>query len=320
MFLQLTSKGAADESAFTLDASSPFNNFEDRCGKSMAELQNISLELESFPFKVKRKQQGMDVTISLKASAASGSGGQKQDVEILKIEAVDEKGVVVGQAGIDRIIRPQVVEQVGKNSSSGKSFKVPTATTLKNLSSEGPYKGILCGLGFELGLETKNSDGEIGKIQYGDPVPSAINPFAAKSTYETEIGSEKVFKTSVEVVSTIKDWIQDRKKIELTTTVRKVDPSLKAHPLLAGIEDVPDLRGTVAYEIENTLADNIESGKLGISKKRVFFINTEKREIVAIVNYDDKADKDGNKNPPIILAPKKTSGSKAEESPKKVEE
>ncbi|MCX6124730.1 MAG: hypothetical protein NTV34_08275 [Proteobacteria bacterium] len=306
----MTGGPAQGTTAFKLDDASVFNDLKGRCGFTIAEAADtktplFQLNLKSLPIVTKGKQDDIEYEVVVEATAKVGSQDSKSytdvDAQLQKITA-NSLGVPVSQAAIDKFIKPLANSMLsqGRGRSSGSS--VPSSTLLRLYREEGQYKGIFCGVGLGLGSRS-TLGGEQTEIEYKDPLPGALNPKAALSTYESELGEGKTFKTAVVVKKAGKEWMREGSEVPVTLTVKKISPDLTKLMGLPKDLNVPTIKADVAYEFVASGPEGVLISKFGMTKRMVFFVDSERKTFAAIVTESDKQGPDKSTLPPIVLIP-----------------
>ena len=211
-------------------------------------------------------------------------------------------GVPVSQAAIDKFIKPLANSMLGQGRGRSTGSAPPSSTLLKLYKEEGQYKGIFCGVGLGLG-SSSTLGGEQTEVEYKDPLPGALNPKAALTTYESELGEGKTFKTTVVIKKAGKEWMRGGSEVPVTLTVKKISSDITKLTGLPKDMKLPALKADVAYEFVVAGPEGVLISKFGMTKRMVFFVDSERKTFAAIVTESDKQGPDKSTLPPIVLIP-----------------
>ena len=186
-----------------LTASPEGSSFSSRCGAKASELAApghiiADLNLVSTPIVFKGETSGIGYEINLQATlhAVATAGKSTQDIS-LKVVSVkaDDKG---------RFSKPQAEKAAYENSQRRTSIGM-SAGLLLNLQQTDPmYKGVECAVGFTSKIKME-SPITSGVVTFYPGLPSAINPLAAASTYDSEIGTTRSFSATAKIIEQAKD-------------------------------------------------------------------------------------------------------------------
>jgi hypothetical protein len=303
-FLKLTAgKAPQGPESFKQDEDSVFTNLKERCGFTLAEgAPQINLSLKSLPVVVKGKQKDIEYIVTAEVNADRlPTGEMRQAIKILSITATSN-GVPMTDAAINKVIRPIAEEQILKNNGRSSGTSPVVSELIKLTKEEGSYKGVFCSVGLSTGF-TSESGSETGATIYSAPIPTALNPTAAFATFEAELGAGRTFSTIVKVLKAKKDWPKVGTEVPVTVSVKKISSTLKDLAGLPAGMVVPSTTADLAYEIVNTTSGGVSLASIGLPKRMVFFIDTKKKNLVAVVNEQDKPVSGKTAFPPIVLLP-----------------
>lgn len=317
VFLQATTGEDTSASSFKQDANSAFNNMKERCGGNSDEMSDtdnpfLVLNLKSFALTSKGKDNGIEYAVDLEATSYVESKGaasfNETDVKIVKITA-ESGGEAVTDAAINQFIRPKAERTIRKSigQSSGTSVPVTTLQKMhKGEQSYRAYKDMFCSVSFSLG-QTDDLGGQKSSLSFSNPLPVALNPKAALDTYVSELGDGKTITSEVTIKTAKDDWLPAGTKIPVTVTIKKVSTDISKLSGLPTGTKVPAITATVAYEFVTTGPKDTLTSKFGLTKRSVYYVNTETKSFAAIVNESDRVE-NGVTQPPVIMQPQKSSG------------
>ena len=262
-----------------LAASEDGTSFSSRCGAKASELSApghviADIKLVSTPIIFKGEQSGIGYEINLQATvhAVATAGQSTQDIS-LKVVSVkaDDNG---------RFSKPQAEKAAYENSQRRTTTGMSTGLLLNLQQTDPMFKGILCAVGFT--AKTKmESPITAGIVTYYPGIPSAVNPLAAASTYDSELGTTRTFTATAKIVQQAKDWAAVGTEAQITVTFNKISPDVKT---IKGIPaGVTSIDADVAYEVLTTSSGG-DVAQFGLSKRQVYFVNTTTHQMVAALD------------------------------------
>ncbi len=262
-----------------LSPSADGSSFSSRCGAKASELAApghviADIRLESTPIIFKGEQGGIAFDIQLKATihavATAGLSTTDLALKVVSVKA-DDNG---------RFSKAQAEKAAYENSQRLTSTSMSTGLLLNLQQTDPMFKGILCAVGFT--AKTKmESPITTGVVTYYPGLPSAVNPMAAASTYDSELGTTRSFTATAKIVQQAKDWAAVGTEAQITVTFNKISPDVKT---IKGIPaGVTSIDADVAYEVLAT-SSGADVSQFGLSKRQVFFVNTTTHQMVAALN------------------------------------
>jgi hypothetical protein len=232
------------------------------------------LKLVSTPIVVKGEQSGIAYEIQLQANihaiATAGLSTQDLALKVLSVKA-DDNG---------RFSKPQAEKAAYENSQRRTSTGMSTGLLLNLQQTDPMFKGIECAVGFT--AKTKlESPITTGIVTFYPGLPSAVNPMAAASTFDSEIGTTRTFTATAKIVQQAKDWAPVGTEAQITVTFNKISPDVKT---IKGIPaGVTSIDADIAYEVLTT-SSGVDVSQFGLSKRQVFFVNTSSHQMVAALD------------------------------------
>ncbi len=308
IFLSMTSGGKSPASSFKLDEDSVFNDVQTRCGGTTSELSStktpfLVADFTSLPIIATGKRRDIEYKVEAIAKLHIESGGpnpgSKIDINLKNISATSG-GVDMVKGAVDELIRPDAEKSMAEKRGSSTSTSVPSLTIIKLGKEEGPYKGMFCAVGFNLG-QADNKGGQKGALSFDMPLPLALNPKAGIDTYSMELGEGKSFTATVTVDVAKKEGLPAGTEVPVTVTWKKISPDIKK---LAGIPtsmNIPKLNSDIAYEVTAKTSGQHSLAKLGMSARRAFYVNTTEKNFTAIVEFSEKEEGSEQEVPPTVL-------------------
>lgn len=299
----------AQSSNFIEDPNSPLADMATRCGASMSDLQDPDFVIVSSRFQSTVVADGTKdgVTysvVTLVTSTITAKGGSSQvdvNVAIQSMSAKDSAGVVLTQASLDKVVKPAAENNTNANSGTMISTSAPGTQLMRLSRQDGPYKNMLCAVGFTAGQKDLTG-GTTGEVRFEQPIPLSLNPKAAASTYENELGNGRQFQINATIVAAKPSWGQIGGTVPLQVNWQKVSPDIKQSSQIPGA-NIPAVQADVAYEV-TVNAGAFQPYQIGLSKRRVFYVNSSTHQLVAIVDESGKpqiGSTDNKVNPPVIL-------------------
>jgi hypothetical protein len=277
-----------------LSASARGQGFKDRCGAAASDMTDPSYTLLDQTMKgtvvVSGTQSDIAFSVTLgavlKIKASAGSTVTDTAVQVVNVEA-DDGG---------RFSRPRAEAQAKANTNRRSSVGMSTATLMTLQDSDAMFKGIECAVGFTKLSQLENAEGT-GLIKYTPGLPESLNPKAAASTYVSELGNARTFQAVGKILEQGPDWEIVGTEVGITAVVTKIASQ-------ADVEGMPDDAPTIAADViyEFVFATpQVELSAIGLSKRRVFFVNTQEHTLVAVLEEQGKIDETTKEPVPPIL-------------------
>ncbi|MCX6117489.1 MAG: hypothetical protein NT027_08110 [Proteobacteria bacterium] len=308
IFLSMTSGGKSPAASFKLDEDSVFNDVQTRCGGTTAELSStktpfLVADFTSLPIVVTGKRRDIEYKVEAIAKLHVESGGpnpgSKIDTELKSITATSG-GVDMVKGAIDELIRPDAEKSIAEKRGTSTSTSVPSLTIIKLGKEEGPYKGMFCAVGFNLG-QADNKGGQKGALSFDKPLPLALNPKAGIDTYSMELGEGKSFTATVTVDVAKKEGLPAGTEVPVTVTWKKISSDIKKLSGIPTTMNLPKISSDIAYEVITKTSGKHSLAKLGMSSRRVFYVNTTEKNFAAIVEFSEKEEDATEEVPPTVL-------------------
>jgi hypothetical protein len=249
----------------------------------------FNLKLESLPFVSSGNQMGVSYAVTLKAEATieqrakSGSKSEAK-ISIVKID-VDAKSPLLKLLA-PGIVRSKAQAQVSEQNEPESLTSMSTGEWLNIVSSEGPFKDLLCGIPPIKVAKTKGAT----SIEYSPGLPDTVNPLAPRETLEKEIGKGRSFNITAKVISAGKKG-PPAGDYPTTVTVVPFEPTYL-------LSDGTTLNSDLAYKI--TVKAELPKGEDPISSVRIYFINLKEQTLDGVID-ETQAVKDGKKSPIVQL-------------------
>jgi hypothetical protein len=262
-----------------LTASEDGSAFSTKCGAKASELAApgrviADIMLESTPIVFKGEQAGIAFDIQLKATihavATAGQSTTDLSLKVVNVKA-DDNG---------RFSKPQAEKAAYENSQRRTSTGMSTGLLLNLQQTDPMFKGILCAVGFTSKIKME-SPITTGVVTYYPGIPTAVNPMAAVSTFDSELGTTRSFTATAKIVQQAKEWAPVGTEAQITVTFNKISPDVKT---IKGIPaGVTSIDADIAYEVLTT-SSGADVSQFGLSKRQVFFVNTSSRQMVAVLD------------------------------------
>lgn len=293
--LRLISGGSSNVEG--MKAGADGSSFSSRCGAKATDLTNpehviLSQSMTGLPISMSGSSGGIAFTITLVPSvtvlARGGSSISETVVRVTDVVADDD----------GRFSRPKA-ERQARESSNRRTSTSMSSGLLMDLQDKDPnFKTIECAISFE-GMARVETVFGAGTIKFTPGLPTTLNPLAPASTYESELGTSKTFTVTAKIVDALPTWAAKDTTADITVTVTRVNPDL---PSTTGAPDgAPAIQADVAYEFAYS-SSAAKLSQLGISKRRVVFINTSTHELVAILDDQGRVDSTtGKEIPPAVV-------------------
>lgn len=227
------------------------------------------------------------VTQAVSTVMAKG-GSNKVDISasVQSISAKDAAGTVLTEAAVDKVVRPRTASNIAANTGVIDNTSAPGSLILRLSRQEGPYKNMLCAASFITHQKDTLGTGT-GELKFDLPTPLTPNPRAPLSTFEKELGEGKVFTPNVTITTVKAGWPQVDTVIPVVVTWRKVSPDINQSGQVPG-QSLPEVKADLAYEVTIT-SSTLPPPTFGLSRRRVYYIDTTTRMLNAIVDDSGKA-------------------------------
>jgi hypothetical protein len=256
----------------------------------------------SLPIVITGSQMGVQYSVTTRAkvslSATSTKATQNISVEVVGTKAVPPQatniiGLLVGA------FAPGVVKNKAQSAASSKSGTsiievMPQKEWLKLTDGSNPeFKDLLCA-GQGAGRSSKQEGGSTVQMTFSPALINAVSPLAPIERLRKEIGAGRSFAVTATVSGGGKDYAQG--SVTGRVSVREISPNLAAEESCQGASRNAD----IAYEFRNEFPGG--ASKVGLPKRLAMFIDTKTKQLVALVQEDDKIDPELKKSlPPVCL-------------------
>lgn len=276
------------------DPDSLLADMQGRCGASMTDLSDpdfvlLTATFKSLPITSEGVKDGISYKVTTQAaSSILAKGGSSQvsvNAAVQSMSAQDSSGVVLTAPALDRVVRPSAESNIAASSGTIYSSSTPGSHILRLSRQDGPYKNMLCAVSFTAS-QKDTLGGGTGELKFDQPTPLSINPRAAAATYEAELGAGKIFSTNVSITTSKTGWPQANTSIPIVVTWRKVATDINQSSQVTG-QTLPAIKADVAYEVTVT-SSSVQPFVFGISRRRVYYVDTTARQLVAIVDDSGK--------------------------------
>lgn len=272
------------------DPNSPLIDIEQRCGASKNDLLDpnfiiLSAGFKSLPINSSGEKDGISYTVQLRATTHIDSRSKLNQIDttvvVESLSGKDSKGIVLSAAAADKVVRPDA-ENNAKDSSGSVYGSATTGATILRLAREdnSPYKDMLCAVGF-VDSQRDGRGGTTGEIRFEQPLPLSLNPRAASTTYDLELGTSRTFQANARIVTSKTGWIQNTTSVPVQVTWNKVSTDIKQSSQVTG-QDLPTIKADVAYEVIITTTGT-QPYMIGLSRRRVYYVDTSTHQFTAIV-------------------------------------
>ena len=234
----------------------------------------------------------------LSLSATSTKATQTISVEVLGTQAVSPQasniiGLLVG-AFAPGVVKNKAQAAASAKSGTSTSEAMPQKDWLKLTDGSNPeFKDLLCA-GQGSGRSSKQEGGSAVQVTFSPALINAVSPLAPIERLRKEIGAGKSFAVTATVSGGGKDYAQG--SLTGRVSVREISPNLASEESCKGASRNAD----IAYEFINEFPGG--ASKVGLPKRIAMYIDTKTKQLVAIVNEDDKEDPELHKRlPPVCL-------------------
>lgn len=282
-------------------------DFAKECGISDEKMDddNAIMLQQSFtsrPIQIEGEQAQFGATVKFKVSTQA-----KLNISSTKSRATQQINVSVTGTAADvqnasglmgaivRLFAPGVVKsqaggQAQANSGTTTSDALPQKDWLHLVDGgNAQFEGLLCAAQGAKSM-TIQEGGDTVVVQFSPALINAVSPLAPIDRLRKEIGEGRKFDIKASVLGNSKGYAQGT--VSGTTTVREIDPTLNC--------DGESRKADIAYEFINQFSGGAH--QVGLAKKQVLYIDSQRKKIVGIINEDDKIDPTLKKTlPPVCL-------------------
>ncbi len=271
-------------------------DFQKECGLSKEQLDSkdsvlLSGSYTSFPIVIQGDSMGVSFVVITQARInlrATGTGTvQEQNIE-LKESATTASGFVKLIA--DGVAKSKAKKAAKDNSGTTSTSPMPKGEWLKlSDGRNSEFKNLLCAVAPSRTI-TNNKGGKNTTVTFTPGIIGSVSPLAPIARMRKEIGPSRSFTVTADVQSDNKDMASG--PVQGRVTVREINPVFKY--------ENTTIKTDIAYEFVNEFPGGAH--KVGLTKRQVFFIDSAKKTIRAIISEDDRIDPNTNKPlPPVYL-------------------
>ena len=276
------------------DPDSLLADMQTRCGASMNDLSDpdfviLTANYKSLPINSEGTKDGITYKVVTQATstilAKGGSSQVSVNAAVQSMSGQDSTGTILTGPALDKVVRPGAESNTTAATGTVFSSSTPGSHILRLSRQDGPYKNMLCAVSF--GASQRDTlGGNTGELKFDQPTPLSINPRAAAATYDSELGAGKVFSSNVSITTSKAGWPQAGTSIPIVVTWRKVAADINQSGQVTG-QTLPAIKADVAYEVTVT-STSVQPFLFGISKRRVYYIDTSAHQLAAIVDDSGK--------------------------------
>jgi hypothetical protein len=256
----------------------------------------------SLPITITGSQMGVQYSVTTRAKLSLSATSSKA-TQTISVEVVDTKAVPPQATNIIGLLvgafAPGVVKNKAQSAASGKSGTstseaMPQKDWLKLTDGSNPeFKDLLCA-GQGSGRSSKQEGGSAVQVTFSPALINAVSPLAPIERLRKEIGDGRSFAVTAAVSGGGKDYAQG--SVSGRVSVREISPNLASEESCQGANRNAD----IAYEFTNEFPGG--ASKVGLPKRLAMYIDTKNKQLVAIINQDDKIDPELKKSlPPVCL-------------------
>ncbi len=285
--------GASD---FDAGAKTATFDFQKECGLSKEQLDSkdavlVSGSYTSFPIVIQGESMGVKFVVITQAKINVRATGtqtvQEQNVE-LKDSATSAGGLIKLIA--DGVAKGKAETAAKENSGSTTSLPMPKGEWLKLSDGKNPdFKDLLCSTSPTRTINI-NKGNKSATVTFTPGLISSVSPLAPIARLRKEIGAGRSFPITADVQGGGNGLASG--SLQGRVTVREITPIFKY--------ENTTIKTDIAYEFINEFPGGAH--KVGLPKRQVYFIDSTKKIIKAIISEDDKIDPNSNKPlPPVYL-------------------
>lgn len=278
-------------------------DFAKECGISNEKMDDdnaimLQQSLTSRPIKIEGEQMGVKYVVTTQAklniSSTKSRATQQINVNVLSTSANAPSGggfmgMIVGLFA-PGVVKNQANQQAQANSGITTSDALPQKDWLHLVDGgNAQFEGLLCAAQGAKSM-TIAEGGDTVVVQFSPALINAVSPLAPIERLRKEIGEGRRFDIRASVMGNSKSYAKGT--VSGTTTVREIDPTLNC--------DGESRKADIAYEFINQFSGGAH--QVGLAKKQVLYIDSQRKKIVGIINEDDKIDPTLKKAlPPVCL-------------------
>jgi hypothetical protein len=258
-------------------------SFEQRCGRKASEFGDpsrvlVDQKMTSMPIVLSGVKSDISIKLTLQGQlhirAMGGMSVTETRVKVVNLEAGD--GGRFSKAEADNAARD--------NSNRKTSWGMSSGLLLKLQKSDKAFAGILCSVGFTAKMKLENSGGT-GVISFDPGIPGAVNFNSTPENLLNELGESRSFTSVAKISQQATGWAPVGTTATVTTTVKKLSGSIASIPGIPA--NIPKFTADLVYEVTNS-SPGRDVATLGLSRRQVFFINSEKKSLVAAMDDSGK--------------------------------
>ena len=247
------------------DPDSLLADMQTRCGASMNDLSDpdfviLTANYKSLPINSEGTKDGITYKVVTQATstilAKGGSSQVSVNAAVQSMSGQDSTGTILTGPALDKVVRPGAESNTTAATGTVFSSSTPGSHILRLSRQDGPYKNMLCAVSF--GASQRDTlGGNTGELKFDQP----ITPSQA-------------------------GWPQAGTSIPSVVTWRKVAAEINQSGQVTG-QTLPAIKADVAYEVTVT-STSVQPFLFGISKRRVYYIDTSAHQLAAIVDDSGK--------------------------------
>lgn len=294
----LQAMGGGSTSVMGLNPAPPGEGFYDRCGIRVSDLTDPSATLLDQRLRALINIQGtqsdikFDITLEANVHAFSTAGSSLTETIVKVKENKSEDG--------GRVTTDMAALSAYNASNRITAEAMSNGLLLKLQKTDPMFSGVECAVSFTGKSTTETAEG-VGTVEFSPGLPTAVNPMASLATLDSEIGASRAFTAKANVLAAGKDWAPVGTSVDVTATIKKITGGPQS---VSGMpQNAPAITSDVAYEVVMTSSLG-DVSKIGLSKRQVFFINTQSKSLTGVLvetgNYDPKLKKE---YPPTVAVP-----------------
>ena len=280
-----------------LNPSADGASFAERCGAKASELGDparvlLEQDMKSAPIVVSGVKSEVAVKITLQADIhIRATGGMSVTETRVKVVSLD-----AGDGG--RFSKAEADNAAIDSSNRKTSWGMSSGLLLKLQKTDKAFENVLCSVSFTAKIEMKNNAGT-GIVTFDPGIPMAVNPKSSVENLNNELGQSRSFTAEAKVLKQATGWAQEGTTATVTSTIKKLSGNFSSIPGMP--TNAPAIKADLAYEVTIT-SPGREVSTLGLSKRQVFFINSETKSLVAALDESGRVSPLDNKPLPPALA------------------
>jgi hypothetical protein len=240
----------------------------------------------SLPAKIMGTQMGINFEVTTQAKL-SISSSPKRSIQTLKMNVISANSAAASGSGLMGMLAGLLGSGPLNSHAASQAMTNSGTTILDSLlqnewatiadSKNDQYHGLYCAAkgGRTITLQNETIT---GKIQFSPAILSAPSPLASIERLRKELGKSRTFN----VTANIQDGIPRVESVSVqgVTTVSEISPVFDCQ----GVTKKAD----IAYEFVNEFPGGAH--KVGLLKRQSFYIDSQKKRFVAIIQESDKID------------------------------